>query len=836
MAQTGYTPIQLYYSTTASAVPTNTNLANGELAINITDGKLYYKNNSGTVTVLAGAGGTGIVAGSNTQVQFNNNGVFGGAANMLYTPSALSLAQNLLFTDNTYDIGASGATRPRNAFLGTNLTVGNNITVGTASGSEYIYKSGTDTATGLLRIQAGAGSAAYGGGLVLYSHSNATNPGWVVAGLSTGAAAKFAVNTWGIGGGTDVFTVDPAGLGYFASNVAIGTTPAGWTGAYALQVANYTAYGQRSSGNSDLVTSWNAQWSGISSGAGYTYRVTGDVASAYEQNGAHRFYTTPTVGTAGGGISFPVRLAISAAGYTYVNYQGAALANLNILTNGAGGGIQLNRNASGNPTIGESFGQYAWKGVDSANTNNAAEAMIEAYATENHTGSTAGTGIIFYTKQSGVGPGSAPSVAGGINAAQQWALGSTGPDNLSRLTLWGPAGQSNALSIYETSSGNNARLRLYQASGAVYYDATYGSGTNSHNFQVGSTTYAAIDPTRLTVQSGEVNVTGSGSRGVRLRGLGNGEVAIAGDGTTYATGFAFYNTTSYATTHGGMFNYVAGGTNQYIAIGTAYNNAGIYVSANNSVSINTTAQEGKLTVAYGNEASGQAQIAQFRTEATGSATYNTGVQIYGTASATAADRSVVLVLDADGANASGGDYLVLQKIGNSGNANLTNASNASLYLGTNATQTIRLYGANSLQQQGFSASAYGDSSTMQEWVGVVNDIANGASFGLFYINQIYDNLCYELSMFCNAGGFFAYKSAGIIGYNGFVNTVLGASISQTITRTGALFNETMTITNNGGGTINQYVICLRVFGLANKQNIGIGGDNAIVSSYLTRRH
>jgi hypothetical protein len=53
MSASGYTPISLYYSTTASAVPVNTNLANGELAINITDGKLYYKDNTGTVKLLA---------------------------------------------------------------------------------------------------------------------------------------------------------------------------------------------------------------------------------------------------------------------------------------------------------------------------------------------------------------------------------------------------------------------------------------------------------------------------------------------------------------------------------------------------------------------------------------------------------------------------------------------------------------------------------------------------------------------------------------------------------------------------------------------------------------
>ena len=53
MAQSGYTPIQLYYSSTASAVPVSGNLTNGELAINITDGKLYYKDNGGTVQLLA---------------------------------------------------------------------------------------------------------------------------------------------------------------------------------------------------------------------------------------------------------------------------------------------------------------------------------------------------------------------------------------------------------------------------------------------------------------------------------------------------------------------------------------------------------------------------------------------------------------------------------------------------------------------------------------------------------------------------------------------------------------------------------------------------------------
>jgi hypothetical protein len=53
MAATNFTPISLYYTTTAAAAPSAGNLVNGELAINITDGKLYYKDNAGVVQLLA---------------------------------------------------------------------------------------------------------------------------------------------------------------------------------------------------------------------------------------------------------------------------------------------------------------------------------------------------------------------------------------------------------------------------------------------------------------------------------------------------------------------------------------------------------------------------------------------------------------------------------------------------------------------------------------------------------------------------------------------------------------------------------------------------------------
>ena len=69
MAQSGFTPILIYSSTTPTQAPSASNLTNStlgsELAINITDGKLFYKDNANVVQVIgwkvvpATAGGTG---------------------------------------------------------------------------------------------------------------------------------------------------------------------------------------------------------------------------------------------------------------------------------------------------------------------------------------------------------------------------------------------------------------------------------------------------------------------------------------------------------------------------------------------------------------------------------------------------------------------------------------------------------------------------------------------------------------------------------------------------------------------------------------------------------
>ncbi len=125
MAATNFTPISLYYSTTASAVPLAANLVNGELGLNINtaDGKLYYKDSAGAVQLLASRAGA---SGSVTSVA-------------LTAPSIFTVSGSPITTSGTLAITYSGTALPV-ANGGTNATSAgiaafNNITGYTAAGA-----------------------------------------------------------------------------------------------------------------------------------------------------------------------------------------------------------------------------------------------------------------------------------------------------------------------------------------------------------------------------------------------------------------------------------------------------------------------------------------------------------------------------------------------------------------------------------------------------------------------------------------------------------------------------------------------------------------------------
>jgi hypothetical protein len=69
-----------------------------------------------------------------------------------------TITSNLIFTDNTYDIGASGATRPRNLFLAGNATIGGTQTLTGALTVDSTTDS-SSTTTGSIQTDGGVGIA-----------------------------------------------------------------------------------------------------------------------------------------------------------------------------------------------------------------------------------------------------------------------------------------------------------------------------------------------------------------------------------------------------------------------------------------------------------------------------------------------------------------------------------------------------------------------------------------------------------------------------------------------------------------------------------------------------
>ena len=191
MAQTNFTPISLYFSTTAAAAPSAGNLVNGELAINITDGKLYYKDNAGVVKVIAGAGGAGIAGGSNTQVQFNSSGNLAGSANLTFNGTTLTAN-----TIGAFTLGgtiAGGGNQINNVIIGTSTPLAGNFTTlgasSTATLNTLVSSGATLTGGSINGMTVGATTASTGA----FTTLGATG----VATFSAGTVSAPAITTTG---------------------------------------------------------------------------------------------------------------------------------------------------------------------------------------------------------------------------------------------------------------------------------------------------------------------------------------------------------------------------------------------------------------------------------------------------------------------------------------------------------------------------------------------------------------------------------------------------------------------------------------------------------------
>ena len=147
MAASGYTPIILFNSTTTGNTPTTGNLAVGELAVNIADGKLFF-NKSGTITTMANASLQ--IAGGSPQYAITLTAT--GATNVTMPTSGYVVSSVTQLGANPVTGTPSSTTFLRGdgtwASAGTNITLTNDTT--TSTNVYPVFASATSgTVTGL---------------------------------------------------------------------------------------------------------------------------------------------------------------------------------------------------------------------------------------------------------------------------------------------------------------------------------------------------------------------------------------------------------------------------------------------------------------------------------------------------------------------------------------------------------------------------------------------------------------------------------------------------------------------------------------------------------------
>lgn len=243
MAQTGYTPLLIYASGTASNVPLPANLTSSasgaELALNYADGKLYYKDSSGVVQLLAsnatasnsisfGTTGltpstatTGAVTVAGTLATTNGGtGLTSFASGQLFyasSSSAVGQSANLTFASNILNVHGINVGRGAGA-VSSNTAVGASALSANAAGSQNTAvgndallsntSGNNNTAVGNDALQSnngGNGNTAFGSLALATNSSGGTNVavGYAALNVSTtgdnntaiGASAGSAITT-----------------------------------------------------------------------------------------------------------------------------------------------------------------------------------------------------------------------------------------------------------------------------------------------------------------------------------------------------------------------------------------------------------------------------------------------------------------------------------------------------------------------------------------------------------------------------------------------------------------------------------------------------------------
>jgi len=388
-------------SSTASAVPVTGDLTQGELAVNVTDKKLYTKDSGGTVVKLVGGLGNqeanavaitgGSINGTTVGATTASTGAFttltasstttlsGGTANgvaYLNGSKVVTTGSALTFDGTNLNVGNGSVTTTNNFFTAT--TSGYFFAgaggfaggvYGSNSGNYANIKAPTDivsiigsteqmrlTSTGLgigtsspsvkLHAKSASNEVAY------FESTSASNYSYIFLKSLTGNGTylgadgngSFVVQTPG-GAYSTKLTVDSVG------NLGLGVTPSAWDSTWKAVQLQYGAFA--TDGNTGYVEILN---NSFASGASTFKRINGLASTRYSQRlGAHAWYYAGS-GTAGDPITFTQAMTLDASGNLGLGTtspkanSGYATLTLNNATNG--GVVQFTQ---ADTTIGQLF-------------------------------------------------------------------------------------------------------------------------------------------------------------------------------------------------------------------------------------------------------------------------------------------------------------------------------------------------------------------------------------------------------------------------------------------------------------------------------------------------
>jgi hypothetical protein len=316
MAQTGFTPIQLYFSSTTTNAPLAANLADGELAINITDGKLFYKDNANAVQVIAwkvtptSAGGTGLTSYTAGDMVYYASGT-------TFTKLAIGAADYVMTSSGTapqwsqFVKAISGGTGQTSYAVGDLLYANTTTTLAKLA----------DVATGNALISGGVGVA----------------PSWGKIGLTTHVSGVLPVANGGTNASTASITAFNNITGYTASG-ATGTTSTNLVFSTSPSITTPTLVGDVTLSTGNVVISTSGKGIDFSATPG---TGTSELLADYEEGN-----WTP-IDSSGAGLSLTVTSAI----YTKIGRQVTCWANLAYPATVSGataviGGLPFTSNAS----------------------------------------------------------------------------------------------------------------------------------------------------------------------------------------------------------------------------------------------------------------------------------------------------------------------------------------------------------------------------------------------------------------------------------------------------------------------------------------------------------